>query len=149
MVERVIATDEALALIDQLKTEHGEIMFHQSGGCCDNSAANCYLPTDLTIGSYDIKLGEVGGVPFYIGKLQYEYWKHTQLILDVIEGQGGTFSLEGSTGKAFHTRSRLFTDAEWSSIEAQVLADLAQNGDLAGVELPLTSLKFPSTIVRS
>ncbi|MFZ4379934.1 MAG: DUF779 domain-containing protein [Polynucleobacter sp.] len=125
MVERVIATDEALLLIQQLKTDHGEIMFHQSGGCCDNSAANCYLPTDLTIGPYDIKLGEVGGVPFYIGKLQYEYWKHTQLILDVIEGQGGTFSLEGSTGKAFHTRSRLFTDEEWASIEAQVIADLA------------------------
>ncbi|OWS70640.1 acetaldehyde dehydrogenase [Polynucleobacter aenigmaticus] len=125
MVERVIATDEALALIRQLQAEHGQIMFHQSGGCCDNSAANCYLPTDLTIGPYDIQLGEVGGVPFYIGKLQYEYWKHTQLILDVIEGQGGTFSLEGSTGKAFHTRSRLFTDEEWASIEAQVLSDLA------------------------
>ena len=126
MVERVIATDEALLLIQQLKAEYGEIMFHQSGGCCDNSAANCYLPTDLTIGLYDIKLGEVGGVPFYIGKLQYEYWKHTQLILDVIEGQGGTFSLEGATGKAFHTRSRLFTDAEWASIEVQVISDLAQ-----------------------
>ncbi len=125
MVERVIATDAALELIEQLKAEHGQIMFHQSGGCCDNSAANCYLPTDLTIGPYDIQLGELAGVPFYIGKLQYEYWKHTQLILDVIEGQGGTFSLEGSTGKAFHTRSRLFTDEEWSSIEAQVLADLA------------------------
>ncbi|MDO8714974.1 MAG: DUF779 domain-containing protein [Polynucleobacter sp.] len=125
MVERVIATDEALALIRQLQAEHGQLMFHQSGGCCDNSAANCYLPTDLTIGPYDIQLGEVGGVPFYIGKLQYEYWKHTQLILDVIEGQGGTFSLEGSTGKAFHTRSRLFTDEEWASIEAQVLSDLA------------------------
>ena len=125
MVESVIATDEALALIRQLQAEHGQLMFHQSGGCCDNSAANCYLPTDLTIGPYDIQLGEVGGVPFYIGKLQYEYWKHTQLILDVIEGQGGTFSLEGSTGKAFHTRSRLFTDEEWASIEAQVLSDLA------------------------
>ena len=125
MVERVIATDEALALIRQLQAEHGQIMFHQSGGCCDNSAANCYLPTDLTIGPYDIKLGEVGGVPFYIGKLQYEYWKHTQLILDVIDGHGGTFSLEGSTGKAFHTRSRLFTDDEWSLIEAQVLSDLS------------------------
>lgn len=124
MVERVFATDEALALIHQLKAEYGQIMFHQSGGCCDNSAANCYLPTDLTIGPYDIKLGEVGGVPFYIGKLQYEYWKHTQLILDVIEGRGGTFSLEGSTGKAFHTRSRLFTSEEWSSIEMQVFADL-------------------------
>ena len=125
MVERVIATDEALALIRQLQAEHGQLMFHQSGGCCDNSAANCYLPTDLTVGPYDIQLGEVGGVPFYIGKLQYEYWKHTQLILDVIEGQGGTFSLEGSTGKAFHTRSRLFTDEEWASIEAQVFADLS------------------------
>jgi len=125
MVERVIATDAALQLIGQLKAEHGQIMFHQSGGCCDNSAANCYLPTDLTIGPYDIKLGEVGGVPFYIGKLQYEYWKHTQLILDVIEGQGGTFSLEGSTGKAFHTRSRLFTDEEWESIQVQVLSDLS------------------------
>lgn len=125
MVERVIATDAALSLIKELIAEHGEIMFHQSGGCCDNSAANCYLPGDLTIGQYDIKLGEVGGVPFYIGKLQYEYWKHTQLILDVIEGHGGTFSLEGSTGKAFHTRSHLFTDEEWRLIEPQVIADLA------------------------
>ncbi len=125
MVERVVATPEALELITQLQGEHGEIMFHQSGGCCDNSAANCYLPTDLTIGPYDVKLGEVGGVPFYIGKLQYEYWKHTQLILDVIEGTGGTFSLEGNTGKAFHTRSRLFTDQEWAEIEEQVNRDLA------------------------
>ena len=125
MVERVIATDEALALIAQLQAEHSEIMFHQSGGCCDNSAANCYLPTDLTIGPYDIKLGEVGGVPFFIGKLQYEYWKHTQINLDVIEGHGGTFSLEGSTGKAFHTRSRLLTDQEWQLIESQVLKDLS------------------------
>lgn len=125
MVERVIATEAALVLIKELQAQYGDLMFHQSGGCCDNSAANCYLPTDLTIGPYDIKLGEVGGVPFYIGKLQYEYWKHTQLILDVIEGQGGTFSLEGSTGKAFHTRSRLFTDEEWGVIEAQVKSDLA------------------------
>ena len=124
MVKRVIATPEALALIAQLQAEHGELMFHQSGGCCDNSAANCYLPSDLTIGPYDVKLGQVGGVPFYIGKLQYEYWKHTQLILDVIEGSGGTFSLEGNTGKAFHTRSRLFTDEEWLEIEDQVRRDL-------------------------
>ena len=125
MVERVIATPAAMALIDEMKALYGEIMFHQSGGCCDNSAANCYLPTDLTIGPQDIKLGEVGQVPFYIGKLQYECWKHTQLILDVIEGSGGTFSLEGNTGKAFHTRSRLFTDEEWTEIEAVVERDLA------------------------
>ena len=125
MVDRVVATEDALSLIAELKAQYGELMFHQSGGCCDNSAANCYLPTDLTIGPYDIKLGEIGGVPFYIGKLQYDYLKHTQLILDVIDGQGGTFSLEGSTGKAFHTRSRLFTDEEWASIEKKVLEDLA------------------------
>ncbi len=124
MVERVVATPEALALINELQTQYGELMFHQSGGCCDNSAANCYLPTDLTIGPYDVKLGEVGGVPFYISKSQYEDWKHTQLILDVIEGLGGTFSLEGNTGKAFHTRSRLFSDDEWTQIEPQVLLDL-------------------------
>jgi hypothetical protein len=70
-------------------------------------------------------LGEVGAVPFYIGKSQYEYWKHTQLILDVIEGSGGTFSLEGNTGKAFHTRSRLFTDDEWEYIKSTVENDLA------------------------
>ncbi len=125
MVERVVATPEALALIEEMKSQHGEVLFHQSGGCCDNSAANCYLPSDLTIGPYDAKLGDVGGVPFYIGKLQYEYWKHTQLILDVIEGTGGTFSLEGNTGKAFHTRSRLFTDDEWAQIEHLVERDLS------------------------
>ena len=125
MVERVVATPEALALIEEMKSQHGEVLFHQSGGCCDNSAANCYLPSDLTIGPYDVNLGDVGGVPFYIGKLQYEYWKHTQLILDVIEGTGGTFSLEGNTGKAFHTRSRLFTDDEWAQIEHLVAQDLA------------------------
>ncbi len=125
MVERVVATPEALALIEEMKSQHGEVFFHQSGGCCDNSAANCYLPSDLTIGPYDVKLGDVGGVPFYIGKLQYEYWKHTQLILDVIEGTGGTFSLEGNTGKAFHTRSRLFTDDEWAQIQHLVERDLS------------------------
>jgi hypothetical protein len=72
-----------------------------------------------------VLLGHVGGVPFYISKSQYEYWKHTQLILDVIEGSGGTFSLEGNTGKAFHTRSRLFTDTEWAQIAQQVMRDLA------------------------
>ena len=125
MVERVVVTPEALALIDELKVLYGELMFHQSGGCCDNSAANCYLPTDLTIGPYDVLLGHVGGVPFYISKSQYEYWKHTQLIIDVIEGSGGTFSLEGNTGKAFHTRSRLFNDEEWAQIEQLVVRDLA------------------------
>jgi len=118
MVDKVIATPAALELIERLKWKHGELMFHQSGGCCDNSAANCYLPTDLTIGPHDVHLGDIGGGPFYMSRSQYEYWKHTQLIIDVIDGHGGTFSLEGPEGKAFHTRSRVFTDAEWEELQA-------------------------------
>jgi uncharacterized protein (DUF779 family) len=118
MVEKVIATLAAMQLIEQLKRKHGALMFHQSGGCCDNSAANCYLPGEITTGAGDVLLGDIGGCPFYISKSQYEYWKHTQLIIDVIDGQGGTFSLEGPEGKAFHTRSRVFTDAEWAELEA-------------------------------
>ena len=119
MVERVIATAAALALIDELKAQHGPaLMFHQSGGCCDNSAPNCYLPTDLTIGAYDVHLGHIGDVPFYISAGQYEYWTHTQLIIDVAVGHSENFSLEGSTGKSFLTRSSLFTDAEWAELQA-------------------------------
>lgn len=119
MVDRVIATPATLELIELLKQQHGpQLMFFQSGGCCDNSAPNCYLPTDLTLGPYDVHLGHIGGVPFYISATQYEYWKHTQLIIDVIDGNVDNFSLECGTGKAFHTRSRLFTDAEWSELQA-------------------------------
>jgi len=116
MVEKVIATDAALQLIEKLKLSYPAMLFHQSGGCCDNSAANCYLPGEITIGAGDVYLGDIGGFPFYIGRAQYEYWKHTQLIIDVIEGHGGTFSLEGSEGVAFHTRSRLFSDDELTQL---------------------------------
>ncbi len=110
---RVLATPAALELIALLQKKHGEIFFHQSGGCCDNSAANAYLPGELTIGAGDVYLGDIGGCRFYMGASQYETWKHTQLTIDVLEGAGGgTFSLEGPEGKAFHTRSRVFTDAE-------------------------------------
>lgn len=118
MVDRVTATPATLALIERLQAQYGpELMFMQSGGCCDNSAPNCYLPNELTIGPYDIHLGDIGGVPFYISTTQYEYWKHTQLIIDAIDGHGGTFSLESGTGKAFITRSRLFTDTEWVQLQ--------------------------------
>jgi hypothetical protein len=120
MVEKVIATEAALELVAFLKTKHGpDLMFHQSGGCCDNSAANCYLPGEITMGAGDVVLGDIGGCPFYIGKAQYGYWKHTQLIIDVIDGHGGTFSLEGPEGKAFHTRSRVFSAAELAELDAQ------------------------------
>lgn len=117
MIDRVIATPAALELLRQMKQQYGpELIFHQSGGCCDNSTANCYLPTDLTIGPQDVRLGNIDGVPFYISASQYQTWKHTQIILDVIEGHGGTFSLEGATGKAFHTRSRVFSEEELSEM---------------------------------
>lgn len=118
MVARVVATPAALELIELLKQKHGAaLMFHQSGGCCDNSAANCLLPGEIAIGPGDVHLGDIGGCPFYIGKAQYETWKHTQLIIDVIEGSGGTFSLEGPEGKAFHTRSRVFDAEELAELE--------------------------------
>ena len=118
MVEKVIATQATLDLIELLKGKYGpSLLFHQSGGCCDNSAANCYLPGEITTTS-DVLLGEIGGCPFYISASQYEYWKHTQLIIDVIDGRGGTFSLEGPEGKAFHTRSRVFNDDEWAELQA-------------------------------
>jgi uncharacterized protein (DUF779 family) len=117
MVDKVIATPAALELVEFLKQKYGTVMFHQSGGCCDNSAANCYLPGEITMGAGDVFLGKIGDADFYIGKLQYETWKHTQLIIDVIEGHGGTFSLEGPEGKAFHTRSRVFTPAELAELE--------------------------------
>ena len=120
MIARVIATAAALELIDRLKRKHGPVFFHQSGGCCDNSAANCYLPGEITIGAQDVHLGDIGGCPFYIGRAQYRYWKHTQLIIDVIDGFGGTFSLEGPEGKAFHTRSRVFTPEEWAEVSQNV-----------------------------
>jgi len=119
MVEKVIATPAALELVAFLKEKHGTLMFHQSGGCCDNSAANCYLPGEITMGAGDVLLGRIGDCEFYIGRNQYQYWKHTQLIIDVIEGTGGTFSLEGPEGKAFHTRSRVFTQAELDELAVQ------------------------------
>ena len=121
MVEKVIATEAALALVAFLKTKHGpDLMFHQSGGCCDGSAANCYLPGEITMGAGDVYLGDIGGCPFYIGRAQYALWKHTQLIIDVIDAfGGGTFSLEGPEGKSFHTRSRVFTAAELEELEQQ------------------------------
>jgi len=119
MVEKVVATPAALELVEFLKQKHGTLMFHQSGGCCDNSAANCYLPGEITMGAGDVFLGRIGDCDFYIGRNQYQYWKHTQLIIDVIEGTGGTFSLEGPEGKAFHTRSRVFTQAELDELAAE------------------------------
>lgn len=110
--QRVTATPAALDLIARLGREHGPILFHQSGGCCDGSAPMCYPRGEFLAGDNDVKLGEIGGAPFYIGAAQFEYWKHTQLIIDVVPGQGGMFSLDNGTGLRFLMRSRLFSDEE-------------------------------------
>lgn len=118
MVDRVVATPAALALIERLKARHGAgLMFFQSGGCCDGSAPMCYLAGELAIGRYDVHLGEIGACPFYIGQSQYEYSKHTQLVIDVAPGNGDTFSLEGPEGVSFIARSRFFSDEEWTELE--------------------------------
>lgn len=116
MPDRVTATAEALALIEHLKEKHGPLMFHQSGGCCDGSSPMCYEEGELLIGDSDVLLGHIGDVPFYMMKSQYDYWKHTQLIIDVVAGRGGMFSLEGVEGKRFLTRSRAFTDEEFKQL---------------------------------
>ncbi|MDQ3059785.1 MAG: DUF779 domain-containing protein [Pseudomonadota bacterium] len=124
MVERVVATETALALIERLKAEHGaQLMFFQSGGCCDGSAPMCYLIGELTVGRYDLLLGSIGGCEFFISQSQYEYWQNTQLIIDVTQGHGSTFSLEGPHGVCFITTSRLFTDDE-----RQALAPVTSHG---------------------
>lgn len=115
---RVLATEAALELITLLKSKHGPLMFHQSGGCCDGSSPMCYPEGELILGEQDILLGEIGETPFYMHQNQFEYWKHTQLIIDVVEGRGGMFSLEGVEGKRFLTRSRTFTDEELAELNS-------------------------------
>jgi uncharacterized protein len=117
-VPRVVATEAAVTLIAKLVAEHGPVIFHQSGGCCDGSAPMCFPANEFLVGASDVKLGEIGGVPFYMSESQFEYWQHTQLIIDVVPGNGGMFSLERPTGLRFLTRSRLYDDAENAWLEA-------------------------------
>ena len=116
--EQVLATAAAVALIERLRAKHGALLFHQSGGCGDGSAQMCYPQGDFIVGDRDVQLGEIAGAPFYISPSQFEYWKHTQLIIDVVEGRGGMFSLENGEGVRFLTRSRLFEDGEVDALIA-------------------------------
>ena len=118
MVDRVLASDAALELIETLKRKHGPLMFHQSGGCCDGSAPMCYPANEFKIGGNDVKLGEISSCPVYMDADQFVYWKHTQLIIDVVPGRGSGFSLEAPEGLRFLTRSRVFTDEESDALEA-------------------------------
>ena len=118
MVERVKITPAAAKVVDALRTQHGPLLFHQSGGCCDGSAPMCYPAAEFRVGPQDVFLGEIAGVKFYIGAAQFEYWEHTQLIVDVVPGRGSGFSLEAPEGVRFLTRSRVFTDEEAAALAA-------------------------------
>ncbi|UJW74288.1 DUF779 domain-containing protein [Rhizobium sp. SL42] len=109
---RVVATEAALAFLAEIQRDHPSILFHQSGGCCDGSSPMCYPADEYRVGETDVKLGEIGGVPFYISGSQYDVWKHTQLIIDVVPGRGGMFSLDNGRERRFLTRSRLFSGGE-------------------------------------
>jgi uncharacterized protein (DUF779 family) len=116
--QQVITTPAAVALIEKLRAKHGPLMFHQSGGCCDGSSPMCFPLGEFQTGDSDVQLATIEGAPFFMSKPQFEYWKHTQLILDVVPGRGGMFSLENGEGVRFLIRSRVFTDAEIAALRA-------------------------------
>ncbi len=118
MAPRVLVTAEAAAMIERLKARHGRLMFHQSGGCCDGSAPMCYPDGEFRVGGQDVLMGEIADCKFYIGAAQFEYWQHTQLIIDLVPGRGAGFSLEAPEGVRFLTRSRVFTDDEAAELAA-------------------------------
>jgi uncharacterized protein len=115
-VPRVLATPAALALLADIRARHGEVMFHQSGGCCDGSSPMCYAVGDFPLGDNDVRLGEIGGARFYMSRSQFEYWRHTQLIIDCVAGRGGMFSLDNGTERRFLTRSRVFAEDELAGL---------------------------------
>jgi uncharacterized protein (DUF779 family) len=113
---RVTATRAARDLLAEIVANHGPVMFHQSGGCCDGSSPMCYPVGEFPLGSKDVRLGEVDGAEVWISGPQFEAWKHTQLILDVVPGRGGMFSLDNGTERRFLTRSRLFSPEERAAL---------------------------------
>lgn len=116
---RVLITDEAVKIVEKLKAENGDLMFHQSGGCCDGSQPMCFPKGEFRTSDSDVLLGEIEGCEFYMSRDQFEYWQHTQLTIDVTPGRGSSFSLEIPLGIRFITKSRLY-----SPEEALNLADL-------------------------
>lgn len=117
-IKRVLSTKEADVLIEKLKKQtENDLMFHQSGGCCDGSAPMCFEKGDFIIGSQDVWLGKVHGCDFFMSADQFDYWKHTQLTLDVTKGRGSSFSIEIPLGVRFLIRSRLFSAEELDHLE--------------------------------
>jgi uncharacterized protein (DUF779 family) len=117
MTPRVLCTNEAKELIALLKNNHGPVLFHQSGGCCDGSQPMCFTLDDFKIGSSDVCLGTIEDCKFWMSKDQFEYWKHTQLTLDVVQGRGASFSLEIPYGKRFIIHSKLYDETALNDLE--------------------------------
>ncbi|WP_116789086.1 DUF779 domain-containing protein [Flavobacterium psychrotrophum] len=117
MYKRIDADEKAIALINELKGRYGELMFHQSGGCCDGSQPMCFEKGDFKLGYSDVCLGVVEGCEFWMSKDQFEYWQHTHLTLTAVDGRGASFSLEIPLGKRFMIQSRLFTEEERVDLE--------------------------------
>jgi uncharacterized protein (DUF779 family) len=111
-IPRVKITSEAAKIVGQLRSKHGDLMFHQSGGCCDGSSPMCYPKGEFMVGGSDVWLGEVAGCDFYMAKDQFEFWQHTELTIDVTKGRGASFSLEIPLGLRFVTKSRVFSYEE-------------------------------------
>lgn len=116
--KRVDITERAAQLVDKIRSVHGNLMFHQSGGCCDGSCPMCFAQGDFILGASDVKLGVIHGCPFYMNSDQFEYWKHTHLTIDIVEGRGASFSLEIPYGFRFIVKSRLFTPEEEYQLES-------------------------------
>ncbi|MEM9723619.1 MAG: DUF779 domain-containing protein [Bacteroidota bacterium] len=116
MTDRVLVTEKAEEVIEKLRQQHGDLMFHQSGGCCDGSSPMCFPKGELMLNETDVWLGEIVDCDFYMSKDQFEYWKHTQLTVDVVEGRGASFSLEIPMGLRFLIKSRLYTDQEMENL---------------------------------
>ncbi|MCF0048452.1 DUF779 domain-containing protein [Dyadobacter chenwenxiniae] len=109
---RVLITDEAIKIVEKLRAENGDLMFHQSGGCCDGSQPMCFPKGEFRTSDSDVLLGEIAGCEFYMSRDQFEYWQHTQLTIDVTPGRGSSFSLEIPMGIRFITKSRLYSTEE-------------------------------------
>jgi uncharacterized protein (DUF779 family) len=123
MTKRVLVTEAASKLIATLKARYGDLMFHQSGGCCDGSQPMCFEKGEFKLGGSDIQLGAIGGCGFYMSRDQYAYWQHTQLTIDVTPGRGSSFSLEIPLGYRFIVHSKIFTEEELLDLELVLNCD--------------------------
>ena len=117
MIPRVLITKAAAEIVARLQKEHGALMFHQSGGCCDGSQPMCFEKGEFRVGAADVCIGQIAGCDFFMSRDQFEYWKHTQLTIDITQGRGSSFSLEIPLGVRFLVQSRLFSDEELNQLE--------------------------------